>query len=172
MALYAVLIGGLAYGAWRWRAELMEIIAGWLAAVRDFWRLFFGGQREIGRSAEEIIFHQQQLLWSFSDFVDPFAGGTAAKSSPAELVKYTFAALEVWGREHGFPRGSDATPHEFAALLGSKIPRLRAESLALANLYSRAVYSQTSLSPAAVNDLAQLWRLMQAARAPQPAIPE
>ena len=123
MVLYAVLIGGVAYAAWRWRAELIEIIAGWLAAWRNFWRSFFGGQREIGRSAEEVAFHQQQLLWSFSDFVDPFASGTAAASSPAELVKYTFAALEVWGREQGVPRGPDETPHEYVALMGSKFPR-------------------------------------------------
>ena len=96
----------------------------------------------------------------------------AAKSSPAELVKYTFAALEVWGREQGFPRDADATPHEYVALLGSKIPRLRTDALALANLYSLAVYSQASLSPAAVNDLGELWRLMRSARAQQPAMPQ
>jgi hypothetical protein len=172
MVLYAVVIAGLAYGTWRWRAELLAIIAGWLAALRDFWRLFFGGQREIGRSADEIAFHQQQLLWSFGDFVDPFASGRAQKSSPGELVKYTFAALEVWGREQGYPRDADATPHEYVALLGSKVPRLRTDALALANLYSRAVYSQSSLSPAAAGDLAQLWRLMKSTPAPQPAIPQ
>ncbi len=170
--LYAAVIGGMAYGAWRSRAELIEIVTGWLAALRDFWQSLFGGQKEIGRSAEEVAFHQQQLLWSFGDFIDPFASGMAAKSSPAEVVKYTFAALEVWGREHGFPRDSDATPHEFVALLGSKIPRLRPDALALANLYSRAVYSQDSLPPAVVGNLAELWRLMHSARVEQPAVPQ
>ena len=149
LAFYAVLICGVAYGAWRFRAELIEIVAGWLAALRAFWRSFFVDPDAPRPTAEEIAFGQQQLGWSFSDFVDPFASGVAVQSSPAELVKYTFAALEAWGRDQGHSRGPDETPHEFVALLGSKIPRLRADSLALANLYSRAVYSQASLSPAA-----------------------
>ena len=52
MVLYAVLIGGVGYAAWRWRAELREIVAGWLAALRDFWRSFFGASarnRPLGR---------------------------------------------------------------------------------------------------------------------------
>jgi hypothetical protein len=172
LALYAALIGGVAFGAWRSRAELMEIVAGWLAALRAFWRSLFVDPDEIAPTAEEIAFHQQQLGWAFGDFVDPFASGAAGQSSPAELVKYTFAALEAWGREQGHARGPDETPHEFVALLGSKVPGLRADALGLANLYSRAVYSQASLPPAAINNLAQLWRLMQAARAQQPVMPE
>jgi hypothetical protein len=171
MAFYAVLICGVAYGAWRLRAELLEIVAGWLAALRAFWRSLFVDP-DSPEQAGEMALHEQHVGWAFSDFVDPFASGAAGRSSPGELVKYTFAALEAWGREQGFPRGPDATPHEFVAVLGGRIPRLRADAVSLANLYSRAVYSRASLSPAATSNLAQLWRLMQAAPAEQPVAPE
>ena len=80
----------------------------------------------------------------FSEFTNPFAQGTADRYGPAVIVKYTFAALEVWGREHGTAREPDETPGEFARHLGAAIPELAADAQALAALYGRAVYSQSA----------------------------
>jgi Domain of unknown function (DUF4129) len=165
---YAALVVGVAIAAWANRAELLMILHDWLAAIRDFWASLFGGQAVRSEDpAAEPARLEPSLLWSFADFVDPFAKGTAGLHPPADVVKYTFAALEVWAREQGCPRDPDQTPYEFAARLGGRIPQLSADAQALANLYGRAVYSTSPLPAKNVEQLGLLWRSMHAARAQQ-----
>ncbi len=166
---YAAVICGAIYAFWAYREELLAIVRGWIEAFREFWRALFSG-RHFDEDAPELERLHALRQVSFSDFSDPFARGLADRYGPAELVKYTFAALEVWGREQGTAREPDQTPAEFAAVLGGEIPDLAADAQALASLYGRAVYSEGVLPAEYVANLCALWRYMQA-HPPQPAEP-
>ena len=147
------------------RAELLSIVAGWLAALRHFWRSFFGGQPAIGASAEEVAFHQQQLAGRSAILsIRSQRRGPACAGRTGQVHLCRLGSL---GPRAGFSRDPDTTPARIRGPLGPEVPGLRADATALANLYARAVYSATPLQPAAVGELAQLWRLMQT---PVPAI--
>jgi hypothetical protein len=88
------------------------------------------------------------------------------------LVKYTFAALQIWGREHGCEREPDQTPYEFAQRLALTVPAVADHAKSLAGLYGRAVYSTAALPMDDVGWLAVVWRFMRANPAPQPVMPE
>ena len=72
----------------------------------------------------------------FADFADPFATGTASRYSAAQLVQYSFEALEAWAREHGCPRQPDQTAYEFAQHLAAHRQNLEQGARQLAALYS------------------------------------
>ena len=54
----------------------------------------------------------------FVTFRDPFATGEADGMSPAELVRYSFDAMNAWAFERGHGRRPGETPLEFAERLG------------------------------------------------------
>ena len=53
----------------------------------------------------------------FAAYEDPFATGAARRMTPAELVVYTFEALEAWGREQVIER----PPEQTLPILGSSV---------------------------------------------------
>jgi hypothetical protein len=164
---YAAVICGLLYAIWKYRAELLATVAGWAAAFREFWRSLFSGRRFDEDAPELVALHSNPSV-AFSEFTDPFAQGMDDRYGSAELVQYTFAALQAWGREHGVARDLDQTPHEFAIRLGGQVPELAPDAAALASLYGRAVYSTGALPSEYVANLARLWRYLRA-HALQPA---
>jgi hypothetical protein len=160
---YGALILFAAYAAWRNRAELLAALSNlgqWLA---DFWHSLFGGRVRGGDESDDEQAHAQRAKpRPFSDFADPFAAGTAARRSPAELVRYTFEALEAWALEHGRPRQSDETPHEFARGLAAKFSTLGDDARRLADLYCQAAYTKDALPTVGVARLSQLWQNLRA----------
>jgi hypothetical protein len=82
--------------------------------------------------------------------------------SPAEVVRYTFAALEAWGRENGCPRAIGQTPHEFAAAIGDVDRTLAREAAQLAELYARMAYAPPAAIRTSFEPLRSLWRKMAA----------
>jgi len=77
----------------------------------------------------------------FDAFRDPFATGSAARWTPRQLVRYSFAALEAWGRDHGCAREPAETAQEYIARLGEEYPALAGESETLLQLYTLMEYS-------------------------------
>jgi hypothetical protein len=77
------------------------------------------------------------------------------------LVKYTFAALEAWARDHGSPRLPDVTPHEFARQIGSQFQPAAGGARTLADLYCRALYAQGDLAPDSLDQVRRLWQVMR-----------
>jgi hypothetical protein len=80
---------------------------------------------------------------------------------PAEVVRYTFLALEAWGRENGCPRAAGQTPHEFAAAVGDLDHTLAREAQHLAELYARLAYAPPAAIRTSFEPLRALWRKMQ-----------
>ena len=82
----------------------------------------------------------------------------ADRCSPDELVRYSFEALEAWGREHGWARGPEQTPHEFAHEIGTRVHALSTDVRRLADLYCRVAYAGHTLPARSVAPLKELWR--------------
>ena len=86
----------------------------------------------------------------------------AQRLSPAELVRYTFDALQAWAQEQGFGRQQDQTPLEFGRLVGGRVKAVSREANQLAQLYARLAYANKSPKRDALQVLERLWRRMSA----------
>src|SRR5262249_37779352 len=103
----------------------------------------------------------------FASFRDPFASGTADQLSPAELVRYSFEALQAWAAEHELGRQAGETPLEFVERLGEDIPALEEHSRRLAGLYVRLAYARGTLNRSCLDSLRQFWqRLLEVEEKP------
>ena len=156
---YGALIVFVIFAAWRNRAELLAALSNFGQWLLDFWHnLFAGKMREADEAGNEQASRHAKKPRPFSDFTDPFASGTAGRRSPAELVRYTFEALEAWALEHGESRDADQTPHEFARRLAANFSSLGEDVRRLADLYCKAAYAPVTLPAASVAQLSHLWQ--------------
>jgi hypothetical protein len=96
----------------------------------------------------------------FSSFGNPFVDGRAEYLSAAELVRYSFAAWQAWGRERDLTREPGETAGEYARRTAKAYPELGDEASKLAVLYGRLAYSTDSLSPADGKNLRAFWHLL------------
>jgi len=156
---YGVILLVVGYWLWRSRADLLAAARNFFQELRDFWRRLFGGRAGAAdQAADSGEGPQTPTHRPFAAFPDPFASGMADRCSPDELVRYTFAALEAWAREHGWARGPDQTPHEFAQDLGTRVHALSQDVRRLADLYCRVAYARESVPRKSVAPLKQLWQ--------------
>jgi hypothetical protein len=159
-AVYVVVALAALYACWRFRAEILAAWRSFLQELRDFWNRFFGVKRPRAASARDA--GQLEIPPApFSSYADPFATGIVGRYSMTEIVRYTFEAFEAWSREHGCPRQPDQTPHELARDVSKLNAFISADARNLAELYSRAAYARGELSPAAGDQLRELWRKMR-----------
>src|SRR5207249_3276678 len=77
----------------------------------------------------------------FAVYSNPFTDGSADQRDGADLIRYSFAALEAWARENGHPRGEGETPFEFAQEVGEIDHDLQEPAGRLAASYSRLAYA-------------------------------
>mgnify|MGYP001617204622 FL=1 len=77
----------------------------------------------------------------FGSFPNPFTTGAAQRMPIADLVCYSFDALQAWAREWGEPRRHEQTPLEFAHELGMAVPEVGNEAGQMARLYGQVAYS-------------------------------
>ena len=156
---YGVILLVVGYWLWRSRAEVLRALRDFLQGWREFWQRLFGGRAGAAdEAADSGEGPQTPTHRPFADFPDPFTSGMADRASPDELVRYTFAALEAWAREHGWARGPDQTPHEFAQDLGTRVHALAQDVRRLADLYCRVAYARESVPRKSVAPLKQLWQ--------------
>jgi len=139
---------------WRTVVEwLQSLLNGW----RDLWGLLFGRRKEERESGALV---ESRPLRSFSEFSDPFAQGVAATWQPAEVVRYSFEALEAWGHDNGWPREPDQTAHDFASKIAMNVEPLAGPARTLAELYSWAAYSPRTLPRASAERLREFWQTL------------
>ena len=156
--LYLAIALAAAILAWRYRAELLAAWKQLLAELADLWGRLFG---KSGAAPEIAPEESRPAPRPFAAFSDPFASGQAARMSPAEVVRYTFLALEAWGRENGCERAAGQTPHEYAAAIGQLDSTLAREAAQLADLYARLAYAQPAAIRTSFEPLRSLWQKMQ-----------
>jgi hypothetical protein len=158
---YGILAIIVIYAIWRNREALWKGFCDFVQFFTDLWQNLFGGARRRAEAAAEAA-NAKKLLPRFADFTDPFAAGVAGRYPPAELVRYTFEALEAWARDRGLARHPDQTPHEFVRDLAADSTALGDDAAQLADLYSQVAYAPFTLPAGSAARLSQLWRIMRA----------
>jgi hypothetical protein len=153
-------------GALQFLANFTDWARRLLDALSNFWASLFGGRKkEKTEEAEEEAPERAAPPRPFSSYSNPFTDGS--RRSTAELVRYTFAAVQAWARERSLERQPGETPLEFAGRIGEEVPALEADLRRLANLYARAAYGPGGLPPNTADVLRQFWeRLVTVAEQP------
>jgi hypothetical protein len=155
----------VAYAVWKNREALWKGFCDFVQFFIDLWHNLFGGKQRLAKAVTEAEAKKKRLP-RFADFRDPFAEGVAGRYPPAELVRYTFDALEAWARDRGIPRSPDETPHEFARTVAASVPALGSDAVQLADLYSQVAYAPFTLPAGNAAQLSQLWQIMRAEALP------
>jgi hypothetical protein len=131
-------------------------------ALSSFWRSLFGGSAPEMEDFEEAVVVQERPR-PFDDFRNPFTDGSAARRSPEDLVRYSFAALEAWAVERDRPRRPDETPLEFGDRLRTEVPTVGEDAARLAALYARLAYARRRVPEACRPQLETFWRKLESA---------
>lgn len=154
--LVFVLRSGLQYFAnfSEWARRLLE-------ALRSFWANLFGGRRQTVEDEQESEPDEAILRERpFASFSNPFRSGRRGLAA-AELIRYTFAAVQAWARERDLGRQPGETPLEFAGRVGAEVPALEKDLQRLAALYSRAVYARGGVPAESLEILRQFWQRLE-----------
>jgi Domain of unknown function (DUF4129) len=125
---------------------------------RDFLALLGGRQAEAKATAIASVAPRPPR--PFAAFRNPFSGGQAGRFSSAELVHYTFDALQAWATDYGCTRRTDETPLEFAARLREALPEISDEVQATVRHYARVAYAGGEPDADCLATLRQLWGYM------------
>lgn len=157
---YALVIVTLVVLAWLYRAEIAAAWKKLIAELRDLWARWFGGKQPA--AAAEVAAAAAQPR-AFATYADPFTSGMAGRATLAELVRYTFEALEAWGREHESPRATGQTAHEYAQQVGFVHEPLAVNVRILAELYGQLAYAPSARRSANLEPLKSLWQQMRMA---------
>jgi hypothetical protein len=154
-----LVIVGIALAILRYLAPFTEWARNLLDALRNWWASLFGGKKATRAREEEAVAAPPGPVRPppFTTFSNPFEDGTADGREPAELVEYTFAAVDAWAWDRGHGRQPTETPLEFAARLGEEFPALAEALRRLANLYARVAYSTAALPADVPAQLEQFW---------------
>ena len=158
---WVVVAIAILYFAWRYRKELYESWLNFLEDLRNFWASLFGKKtrKHDGDRRDAKPTGPTERAVPFSDFSNPFTGGQASSMSQAQLIKYTFEALDAWGRERGITRGEDETPHEFAIALTGLDKSIARQAKILADHYCAMAFSQDpTIDPVIPQHLSNLWK--------------
>lgn len=147
-----ILRGGLRYLAnfTEWARRLLE-------SLRAFWQRLFGSpEREAAKSAAAKIVPPKAV--PFHAFANPFANDRAETMAPADLVRYSFEALEAWAVGRNCGRGAQETPIEFTLRLADEVVSLENETKRLGILYARVLYARGALTPDWRGTLEEVWQ--------------
>ncbi len=107
-----------------------------------------GGETTGGNAAPDV-------RRSFRDLSDPFSSRN--KPDAARIIKQTFEAVEVWGRDHRVVRADRETPQEFLQRMTQHYPEQKERLQHLAQLYNRLAYSGGQAQQEEVKPLRDLW---------------
>jgi hypothetical protein len=132
-----------------------------LDALRNWWANLFGKKGTAEKKASTV---DAPLIPvrppPFHEFPNPFADGSAERREPAELVDYTFLALDSWAWDRDCGRDPTETPLEFARRLGETFSELAEILGKFAKAYARVTYSELPLPADTLPMLEEMWEGM------------
>ncbi|MEX0793268.1 MAG: DUF4129 domain-containing protein [Pirellulaceae bacterium] len=161
LLIYAVVLALILYVAWRYRAEIAEAWQKFLAELRDFWNKLFARETrtDVEPAAAETPVDRGK---PFSSFRNPFTDPAWRGRSVEEVIRYSFLAVEAWGREQGVTRLPDETPGEYARNLEARFAEVGQFARQLANFYSRIAYGDGKAPSGSEQVVRKLWQRMTA----------
>ena len=156
VTVFFVLGGGLKYVAnfWDWARRLIE-------AIQRLWQGILGDSSRDATMQSGSTDARTATLVPFHAFANPFQDGRAERMTPAELVRYSFEALEAWSEEHGCGRGSHETPMEFTERVAEEVAALDNETKHLGELAAHVFYGPGRLSGTWRATLDGFWRRLE-----------
>jgi hypothetical protein len=140
---------------------------GWARGLLDFfsrlWESLFGQRRQAAQpDAEAKPAPSPEYHAPFSAFPNPFSPALGGGMSREEMIRYTFAAVQAWGREHCVARQPSETPLEFVQRLSEEVPALEDSLRRLVMLYGRAVYARSGIPENSTEVLRDIWDHLEA----------
>ncbi len=157
---FLLILAVVLYFAWKYRRELMAALRELIRDFRAWLARLMGGKPVAAKVAPEAAPPVKRPPRRFHHYRNPFEQGSGAQKNPAELVVYTFEALEAWASDRGEPRLAEQTPQEF---IGSVIDPAAPEARWLAVLYNRLAYGEGGITSQEADELKGVWRIMQSA---------
>lgn len=162
--IYFAVVGLLVFFVMiKYGREIRAALRAFMRDMRDLLARLFGGQPrsndEEEQGDEELT--EVEELRPFSSYPDPFAMGTANRSSPQQLVTYTFEALQAWAHERDCGRAAEQTPLEFATKIGGKHRSVGPSARNLAMLYNQVAYAPGTIGSEATEHVQQLWSILR-----------
>jgi hypothetical protein len=160
--IYALLVAFILYILWRHWAKLMATLKQMWQEFLNFWRALFGlkTSEPSDQSGSAAVASSVTPPRPFSAFRNPFASGKVDRMSLAELIVYSFEALQAWARDAGHERRPEQTPYEFARLLSEVAPVLSNEALETTRAYGRLAYAGQLPPAETIQVLERLWQQM------------
>jgi hypothetical protein len=160
----ALLAGAALTACWwlvRCRYLLLEMLRSCVAAIRDFFRqlLDLVPARKPSRPAGPEAPRQQRR--PLAEFKNPFFTGKESARPPAEIILYTYDALQAWTREQGMEPRPEQTAREFCERAGERLPELAAPLRHLSFLYAHAAYGEHLPAECDLEPLREIWRRLK-----------
>jgi hypothetical protein len=152
-----VLRGGL-----RYLANFTDWARRLLNALRGFWERLFGGGKSVTPSNDRSAANSRARRLPFEAYANPFHNGRAEEMTAAELVRYSFEALEAWAAERDCGRSAQETPLEFTNRLADEVGLLGQEAQQLGILYARVLYARGALLADWRGALEEFWQKLEA----------
>jgi Domain of unknown function (DUF4129) len=104
-----------------------------------------------------------------ADYKNPFYAGQEHSRPPAEIILYTYGAVQAWAREQGVELHPEQTAREFCQEMAARSPELAAEFRHLSFLYAHAAYGLRLPAHCDMEPLKELWRQLTWNQASAPA---
>lgn len=166
--VFAVLALVVLYFVVRHGLKFLANFATWakqlLAMLNNFWAWLLGGPKEpVTAAATETLPVVQKRPAPFASYSNPFATGLGDRQAPAELVRYSFAALESFAFEHDLGRRNAETPIEFGQRLAQRSTELADDAPRLTALYARLAYARGKLPLTCRDQVKQFWQQLELA---------
>lgn len=152
--LYGLLVVIGVYFLRRYWPEIANFLARLWAEILSL----FGRRPTPTPGTAQINEASPRMIRPFASYANPFTNGAADRMSPAQLVSYTFEALEAWSRERAVERTPEQTPLEFAGELGRRVPTIANEVAQTTQLYMHIAYSPRTPSRDRLEILERMWR--------------
>ena len=150
--IYAAMAAGVIYMAVKnWPAVSRFLKSLWAELLSMF-------GRKPATTAEAGETDSEEPVAPPRPFIDPFRSGKASQSSPGELVRYTFEALQAWAFENDCGRTPDQTPMEFGQRLQSRRLKISNEAHEVSQLYAQVAYGGLRPDETSVATLQKLWQ--------------
>ncbi|MHB8862849.1 MAG: DUF4129 domain-containing protein [Pirellulaceae bacterium] len=164
LVFFAALVCAAAFFAWKYRGVIRQALVQLWQDLMKLWASLWGGGREAADQKNDSSAQPSgPPLPSFASFADPFVSGAAERFTTEQLVRYSFEALEAWGREQGCPRQEDQTPLEFSQQIAGHCGDVGPETQMLADLYNRVAYGRERVPSHRRDNLRRLWQQLHAA---------
>ncbi|MGA2747286.1 MAG: DUF4129 domain-containing protein [Verrucomicrobiota bacterium] len=155
-AIAAVLLAG--WWLFRCRFLLWEMFRSALAALQDFFRRLLDlipARKPVRPPGPEFSPRPRRSL---SEFKNPFFAGKGYAMPPAQIILYTYDAVQAWAAEQGMEAHPEWTGREFCREMASRLPELASPFRQLSFLHAHAAYGERLPASCDLEPLKEIWR--------------